>query len=298
MKINQKLFSGLIALRQSLRVDEEKFSPKIELNPLDELRAIELELESDGIEVAKSDIEIIGPFLTYKGAHAILYIKDSQRTSEDLLDERVTKNAPKFHTSWCRTLEDMESRGRFSRYILSRRKNNRFLVTARERDPSLIARYDEYHDIEDVVLYTCKNCLKKINYKGYGDLTASEAKDKAVSEFSIKEFLEENEGVLAPMRFYRAQYSDVNAPHMGYTDNWPEISRSHRERANWTCTECGVNMSSKKGGLHVHHIDGAKYNNSAANLKVLCAVCHKNQPHHGNMHVAKDIVDFINRNRP
>ena len=44
------------------------------------------------------------------------------------------------------------------------RKNSKFLVTAREREPSEIARLDEYHEMEDITLYVCKNCLKNINY--------------------------------------------------------------------------------------------------------------------------------------
>ncbi len=250
-------------------VTEAKFDPNIDIGEMDPIKEIEVELETDGIEVERGDIDVIGGFLTYKGAHAVLYIKDSNRTSEQLLDDSVTASKPKFHTTWCNTLEHMEENGRVARYILSRRKNNKCRVTAREREPSEIARYDEYHEMEDVTLYVCKNCLKKINYKKYAELNSQASKNAAVSDFSIKEYLELNEGVLAPMRFYRAEYTDNNAPKLAYADDWSETSRSYRENANWTCSKCQIDMTRKKAGLHVHHIDGAKWNNRHSNLRVL-----------------------------
>jgi hypothetical protein len=152
--------------------------------------------------------------------------------------------------------------------------------------------------MKDVTLYVCKNCLRKIDYKGYATFNSVASKNAAVSDFSIKEYLELNEGVLAPMRFYRTQHTDKNAPELDYTDDWSETSRRFRENANWICSKCQINMTQKKSGLHVHHINGDKWNNKSSNLRVLCAMCHRDEPGHQRMGIANDIISYIAGNRP
>ena len=83
-----------------------------------------------------------------------------------------------------------------------------------------------------------------------------------------------------------------------YTADFPEISRQLREKNNWKCSCCGVDMYNMKKGLHVHHINRIKYDNSPQNLKVLCALCHKGvDKAHSRMYVAQDIREFICCNR-
>ena len=59
-----------------------------------------------------------------------------------------------------------------------------------------------------------------------------------------------------------------------------------------------VQMSEKKEGLHTHHINGVKHDNSRRNLSVLCALCHKDvDEHHRTMHIKPDIERYINLHR-
>lgn len=297
MKLNNP-FQEIQALRERIGVSEGKIEYQVSMDPRSEIK---FKLEGDGIEVSRDEIIKVGPFLTYKGdVLAILYIYDSYYGYEDLVSEEVTKKAPKFHFTWCDTLERMESKGRFSRYILSRRKNNRFKVQAKEREPAYIRKYGQIHEMEDVTLYACKNCMDQLSYKGYSAKSwRTDEKNKAVSEFSIEQFIDENEGILESMRFYKAHYTDNNVPRMDYTDDFPEISRRLREACGWACSTCNVNMSGKKEGLHVHHRNGVKSDNSPQNLVVLCALCHKNvDEFHKGMHVSKSVESYVMRNRP
>ena len=92
--------------------------------------------------------------------------------------------------------------------------------------------------------------------------------------------------------------TDFSNLYDGYSDNWKEVSRSIREKFNWTCTECGINMNDKRNGLHVHHIDRDKQNNNESNLQVLCALCHRHVGgrDHADMKIPDDVFYFIQRN--
>ena len=192
----------------------------------------------------------------------------------------------------------MEARGRFARYILSRRKVNKFKVQAKEREPHLISRYGENHEMEDVSLYACKNCLDETEYRGYHRGRTQDDKTKRVEEFQIQTFLNEHEGTFNTWKFYKANQTDQNVVLNIYTPQFPEISRQLREAANWQCSKCSVNMINRKDGLHVHHKNGVKNDNTRNNLQVLCALCHKNiDSSHKGMYVSPSLEQFITRNR-
>jgi len=62
------------------------------------------------------------------------------------------------------------------------------------------------------------------------------------------------------------------------TDFSPELKEKVRENNRRECAECGMPEEDHKETfgqkLHVHHIDGDKYNNKMNNLVALCARCH------------------------
>lgn len=293
-------FKHLTALRVRIGAQEHTTSFDSELAPLAE---IEVQLETGGIEVKREEIQTVGPFLTYKGEIlAILYIFNSTSPSKDLLGNNAgMRGTPKFHFTWCSTLDRMTSINRFNRYVLSRSKKNLFRVEALDRDDHLIQKIgDERHTLEDIRLYPCQNCLNKLEYHGfsYSVMSKEERKD-AVENFSIQEYLDENDGNLAVMKFIPIHTPDT-VPKGGYTSDFLKISRQMRKEENWTCSECAVDMSNKKRGLHVHHKNGVKSDNRKQNLKVLCALCHREvDALHKTMHVSKDIETFIieRRNR-
>lgn len=291
-------FDKLVILRKRINAKElhEEFGES-----LDPLRKIVTELETTGgIEVRPEDIQRIGPYLSYKGeVLAILYIFNSNNSKSELETDSPAKRAPKFHFTWCRTLDDMTRKKRFDRYILSRSKENLFKVEACERHDHEIALYGERHVMDGIRLYPCQNCLDELSYKSfsYKNLNKKQRLD-IVEKFTIKEYLDENDGTFNVMK-YTPKYTDKNAPSGNYTKDFPKISTELRENANWHCSKCDVDMNMKKNGLHVHHINGVKSDNSHSNLKVLCALCHKNiDQFHKGMYVSSDIEQFILTHRP
>lgn len=288
-------FQELIELRKKIGASEinETFGKK-----LDDFKEIEIQLSNEGIEVNRDQIVPIGPILTYQGqTQAILYIYDTKRPSDKLLDMDVMAQKPKFHFSWCITLEKMQQRNRFARYIMSRKTINQFKVQALEREPHLIKKYGKNHILEDITLYACKNCLKETNYNNYEVITSNPERNDAVKRFSIKSYFDEHAGTLSTIRF-RTKYTDKNVPFMEYTKMFTRIARELKIKNNWMCTKCNVDMTNKKEGLHAHHINGDISDNSLQNLKILCALCHKNiDTFHKNMHVKPEIERFILSNR-
>ena len=76
------------------------------------------------------------------------------------------------------------------------------------------------------------------------------------------------------------KHSDETAPINKYSDDWELVSKLCRQRKSWICEGCNGNFINNKQQLHVHHIDGIKFNNNISNLKVLCIDCHKKlHPH-------------------
>lgn len=60
-----------------------------------------------------------------------------------------------------------------------------------------------------------------------------------------------------------------------YPENWPEIARTVKDAAGWTCIRCGHMHDPETGyTLTVHHLDNNKSNCVWWNLTALCQRCH------------------------
>ena len=316
LKNPNELFLKLIDLREKLNIDLISNDFLIATTPISE---IEIQLESpEGITVSAGEIDSVleGSLLSYKGVLAIVYIADTAKPEWYLKDNNLLRRfkkgteeekSPKFHFSWCRTLEDMKTKKRYDRYVLLRNKSNKFKVYSKED------RYSSPQEVDELVrLFPCKFCLsgdlpftkEKTGYKGYSKKWPQEQKRTAVEEFSIGEFLDENQGVFNTIKYSQSirektKYTDQNVPINDYTSSFTEISRKLRADKSWICSKCKVDMNQKKEGLHVHHRNGIKNDNAARNLQVLCALCHKGiDSFHSGMHVKSSIENFILNNRP
>lgn len=296
MELNDSVFEKLERLREQIGASEKTQCFDEPIAPFND---IERKLKTEGIQVEREDIQSVGPFLTYHGEHlAILYILNSNSSSYDLENNDPARSTPKFHLTWCRTLDKMTQQGRFARYVLSRSESNLFRVEALERDPDEIKRFGERHMLNDIRLFPCQNCLNDLDYKGFKLTSPKPGRIEQVKDFVIKTFLQENDGNLTVMKHLPKTLAQ-NAKGGGYTKDFPEISRKLREEHNWTCTNCGINMTDKKEGLHTHHINGVKHDNRHSNLRVLCALCHRDvDAHHKTMHVKADVECYIRTHRP
>lgn len=112
-------------------------------------------------------------------------------------------------------------------------------------------------------------------------------------DFSIPEFLMDYSTLFRNRPSRDAQSATLNI----YVDDWPKISEGKRREAKWLCDQCRVNLSELPGSLHCHHKNGVVTDNSAENLRVLCALCHALQPGHQHMKVSSSERNRINRLR-
>ena len=242
------------------------------------------QLAADGIEVSYDEINILDPFLGYKDQLTVLYINTPSRTSkEELLDESIHAKKPKFHITWCKTLDQMHKRGRGDRYVLSTKKISKYKIQATDLDTG------EKEWIDNVKLDICRYCLDRTNYNGFTILkTSKEKKDEIVQGFVLADYFEENQAsftYLQALNHMSEEDSGIN----DYPLNWRDISVRLRDSKNWTCEKCKVNLKDYKRGLQVHHRNGMRNDNKPQNLQVLCAICHKNiDEFHSGMCIRKE----------
>lgn len=257
---------------------------RIGQNPL-EPRGVLLEELGVGIEIDLGDVSTgPGRLLTYKGEQILLYIKDTRSSLWTLRNE--PENSRRFHVADCRTLERMRNERRFERFVATNRTDGLFL--ADWLDPDSGARGQA-----EAALKVCKDCLSVLNWRGYerpGDRLARsdgtlQGKSDIWSEFSILEFLMEYS------TFFRNKPSrrDTAAALNLYVSDWPSISERVRRAAKWRCEKCKVDLSQYPGMLHCHHENGVVTDNSDANLRVLCALDHAEQPGHQHMKVSETV---------
>ena len=119
--------------------------------------------------------------------------------------------------------------------------------------------------------------MSAINYEGYRD--AKRGRDQIINDFDLE--------LSRPMGPSSELCHDIPQKQLEgqYTSDWAEVSVRIRNSANWTCEECGVNCSENRGLLHAHHIDGNRGNNNRRNIKVLCIICHQQEPFHQRMRI-------------
>lgn len=148
---------------------------------------------------------------------------------------------PKYHIFHCSTLKKMQEKRQYYRYHASSRTDGKF--------PLKLSPTNEL-SLRELVL--CWNCLKELN----SDIFPDKPED-----FPLADWLE---------------------PYFDYSsEDWKERSQICREKANWTCKECDINLESSPYLLHVHHKWG-RWFNDPQDLIALCIGCHAMQPGGGH----------------
>ena len=215
-----------------------------------------------------------------------LHIYQPHASFEDL--SKRPAPGPRFHIADCTTLDSMRNAGRFDRYVTTNDQTGRFRV--QPKDPDTHAWGEEM----EASLAPCMNCLKQLDYDAFANLSGLEKK-AAVANFDIRGFFDTCRPTFRCLPIYTAN----NFPQGTYAADWADISGKVRQRAGWTCSkpQCGVNLSSNRKLLHVHHVDGNRGNNRPSNMRVLCCLCHSTQPLHGHMRISPDERRVVERLR-
>ena len=199
----------------------------------------------------------------YKGRRVILYIRDQAQYYEDKVSEY------KFHLTACSTLKSMLAQNRYEKYVVTENTSGVFKVN-----------YIRQNDVVEAEtrLHVCKNCLHKLNWKNYKNVSRVK-RNIIYQNFSIEEFFASVNNDNQKNFDVQPEYTDATAPLNVYPPNWDKISKVIRTEAGYICEGCGRIFQDGRG-LHVHHRNTIKSDCSRANLEVLCTACHQKKHNH------------------
>ncbi|MEJ1930889.1 HNH endonuclease signature motif containing protein [Nostoc sp. NIES-2111] len=229
-------------------------------------------LQGDGLEVAAETVRLDrdGAFV-FKGARFVIYIRD--------VADYGTITAPRYHLVSCPTVQLMSSAGRLDRYVVNAEpsgcfainiiKNNRVTTTKRP-------------------LKVCQNCLQQLNYAGFSFSLPQHARNGIISAFKLGSYLASSKA--PPFRELPA-YDTHSAPLNVYRNDFGRLADTLKAAADYTCAQCSTSFKAPehRRSLHVHHRNGAKFDDRRRNLQVLCRSCHARQPLHGHLRGGRKI---------
>lgn len=159
---------------------------------------------------------------------------------------------PRFHICKCSVIEEFISIGRFKQHYV--RANS---------EPVPVIDLDDGRILKQISsLPLCGYCSKII---------------KQANAANSTKFVE-----LLQSANDETQQEDVEVDLFGYTRDWEPISRAYREKHNYVCEHCGLEITDNydRQYVHAHHKDGNKLNNQESNLQCLCLYCHAHVDDH------------------
>lgn len=179
---------------------------------------------------------------------------------------------PRYHVCKCSTINSfLQSGNRIPDY----RRANTGAVIVKNWD-------DNDHEVTVEDLPLCKYCKDILDAR----------RSRINSLFPDSEMSEEERNILENMygtpnstafseilRNAAAAETPVPETHevdsRGNTKDWREVSEAYMAEHDYTCEQCGVQVSDfDHEYIQVHHINGDRTNNKTANLKCLCVKCH------------------------
>ena len=278
LEVDFSLLEQAVVTMGAEKVDIQLDDEIIPIEPIDK------QLD-EGIEVNFEDINFDAGLASYQGRQVLLYIKDHSYGNKiySVLQDGAKGN--KFHIAECKTLADMRMKGRFDRYVVTNKVDGVFKVSGHDN------RSNELVEGE-TKLNVCQYCLESINYKKFSSLPRGSARREFVGQFSLADFFDTYSSFF---KFMPSGLADKLTS--GYAKDWDQISRNIREKYNYQCQHCGVDLNFNKSLLHVHHVNGVKSDNREDNLRALCCDCHRKQPNHNHMFVSHEQTQQINHLR-
>ena len=235
-------------------------------------------LGKEGIDIDFSEIKVEHDgTLSFKGKRVIVYIRDINEVSKH-------QSLPKYHLTFCKTLDTMTQSKRFGRYVIANREDGVFIVN--------YVGQSNKTGIEKK-LSICQNCLTCLSWENFNTSMASTLKKEKVNQFSLTAFFK-----LYPKDLISnlPTYTSDTAPLNDYSEDWGLISEKTKKERGYKCESCRLELNgTNKRFLHVHHIDGQKNNNLPTNLEILCTGCHAEEPMHSHMKNLASYSEFLKK---
>jgi hypothetical protein len=252
-----------------------RFGPNIKIATID-LPVIE-RLRKGGIDVDIDEVRVLDDgTLAFKDYRVLLYIRDVNSYSGQ-------QQMPRFHLTFCSTLQQMRQNKRFARYVVANRDDGLFQV-------NLVGKSTEPSVLE---LNVCKNCLTHLNWKDYRTQDTRAAQDAIVRKFVLTDFFAAYPQDLVAVK---PIHTSETAPLNTYPPDWAAISQAARQAAHFRCAKCTIVLRGTESKyLHAHHKNGQKNDSRPDNLEVLCVRCHSNEPLHGHLKASDGYLTFVKR---
>ncbi|KGJ97947.1 HNH endonuclease [Colwellia psychrerythraea] len=260
-----RLTVDLSSLQQAVKAmgaERIDFELSSELTPIE---PIDTQL-GEGLEVNLEEIEFETGLASYQGRQVLLYIRDHGGRVSTALNDGSKGN--KYHIADCGTLAEMRAKGRFDRYVVTNKLSGQFHISGDDWETN-------QHTEGEANLKVCKNCLAHLNYQGY----KNKVRGPIFNAFDLTDFFDTYSS------FFKFMPSGAANKNIGYSKDWDVLSRKTREKFNYQCQQCALDLNQHKRLLHVHHINGVKSDNSSSNLTPLCCDCHRKQPLHQHMFI-------------